>query len=453
MTIRRLDPDGVAAQAGLLAGDDILTINGHRMVDVLDYRFHDQDDFVALEVQRGAERFLFEIEKEAHDSLGIELDDLKISRCGNDCIFCFVDQNPAGLREAVYFRDGDYRFSFLHGNFVTLTNVGPKGLDRIVRLRMSPIYVSVHSTDAAVRLRLMGMKKDDALLEKMRFLHDGGIEMHTQIVLCPGINDGASLEKTVADLWTLRKTVRSLSIVPVGLTDHRAALHRIRTVDAQYAAELLRLVARWQKERFLPALGKRWMYPSDEFFIVAGKKLPGGAYYDGFGQVENGVGLSRKFLEDFRRAARRFPERIGPRRVSLATGILAEGFMRESVLPRLNAVEGLSAELHPIENRLFGSAVTVAGLLSGKCFLEALRGKNLGDLLLLPPDTLNYDGIFLDDTDPRWLGDRLGVPVMVFDGRWKKVMEVLSGRVPPERLEREKAMNYLDHTRFGLKEK
>lgn len=447
MKITAVHQGSIAEQAGLLAGDDVLSINGFKAFDLLDYKFYVEEEFISLEVYRTNELLLFEIEKDQGETLGVELEELKLSKCGNDCVFCFVDQNPEGLRHTIYFRDGDYRFSFLYGNFVTLTNVGPKALERIVRLRMSPIYISVHSTDAAVRLKLMGMKKDDSLLAKMQYLHDGGIDMHTQIVLCPGMNDGASLLKTVDDLWALHRHVKSLSIVPVGITEHRLGLFHLDKVTPDYANDIIDRVEAWQKKRFKPVVGLNWMYPSDEFYITARRKLPGAKFYDGFGQAENGVGLSRKFIEECKRAVRRFPEELEtPKKITFATSVLASGFISDEIHPRLTRIKGLDVQIVTIENKLFGNVVTVAGLLSGRCFNEGLRGKDLGALVVLPPDTTNSDGVFLDDKDPVWLSDELQTPVHIFTGKWRTLIHEIQNTGSQNRLDHNGRKTYLDYS-------
>lgn len=451
MVIRSIGRGSIAEEAGLLIGDDVLSINGYRAHDVLDYTYYEGEEFLTMEVQRHGEILLFEIEKDFDDSLGATFEDLKISRCGNDCVFCFVDQNPKGMREPVYFRDGDYRFSFLYGHFVTLTNVGPKALERMIRLRMSPIYVSVHSTLLPVRMKLMGMKKDDDLLGKMRTLANGAIDMHTQIVLCPGINDGESLIKTVNDLWELRAHVKSLSIVPVGVTAHREGLMHLDPVTPEYANEIIDLVERWQKDRFKPAVKTNWMYPSDEFYITAGRDFPSRSFYDGFGQAENGVGLSRQFIDSFQRQSRYFPERLPTKKkITLATSVLASGFMRRIIQPRLQEIDGLEVHVEVITNKLFGSVVTVAGLLSGHCFYEALKDKNIGDLLVLPPDILNADGIFLDDTNPKWLEEKLGTKLHFFSQRWKEALNMLATINPRHGLDHKRRKTYLDNVTDGL---
>jgi len=419
-----IEPGSIAADLGIQPGDDLLEINGERVHDVLDLRFHEGDEEVSLKIAREGDVTIFDIEKDGEDPLGIAVEEMKVLSCGNDCIFCFVDQNPGGLRKPLYFRDGDYRLSFMYGNYTTMTNAGPAILRRIIDQRLSPQYISVHVTDYEVRKRLMGLKKDDRILDKIALLHDHGIDMHTQIVLCPGINDGAILEKTVMDLYRYRERVQSLAVVPVGLTDHRLGLTELRSVDGPYARDLLDAVGQWQ-QRFRREIGRAFVYPSDEFTIVAGRPLPAGKLYDGFPQIENGVGIVRHFINDFRRQSRSFPKKIPTRRLSLVTGELAAGFMRDSILPGLKRIHSLHVMLHVVPNVLFGRHVTVAGLLSGKCVYSALEGEEVGDLLLLPPDILNADGVFLDDTTPDALGERLGIPVMVYDGRWADVLRRL----------------------------
>ncbi len=421
MRITTVEPGSIAAELGILPGDELLEINGARVRDHLDFRFHEGDPALLLRVARNGEVVEYDIEKEEGEKVGLDFEEMKILACGNDCIFCFVDQNPRGLRNELYFRDGDYRLSFMYGNYTTMTNAGPAILRRIVEQRLSPQYISVHATDYAVRKTLMGLKKDDLILEKIRFLHDNGIDMHTQIVLCPGINDGAALEKTVMDLYRFRARVVSLAVVPVGLTDHRFGLAQLRKVDALSAAELLERTARWQ-ERFRRETGRGFLYPSDEFFLVAGRPLPPAKDYDGFPQTENGVGLVRSFVLDFRRQARRLPGRLGrPRRLTMVTAELPAEVLERDVVSRLRRIRNLTVELVVAPNLLYGRSVTVAGLLSSKCLSSALAGRDPGDLVLLPPDIVNAAGVFLDDRTPQDLEASLGVPVMVFDGDWGAV--------------------------------
>lgn len=426
MKISAVAPESIAHEIGILPGDELLEINSRRVSDVIDLRYFETDRKVSVKVARAGEITLYDVEKDDGEPLGIELEEMKILSCGNNCIFCFVDQNPGGLRRPLYFRDGDYRLSFLYGNYTTMTNAGPAILRRIVEQRLSPQYISVHVTDYEVRRVLMGLKKDDRILEKIGYLHDHAIDMHTQIVLCPGINDGEILERTVRDLYRFRARIISLAVVPVGLTDHRFGLAEIRRIDNPYADRLVSTVERWQSE-FRREIGRGFVYPSDEFYILARRPIPPAKRYDGFWQIENGVGLVRQFLGEFRKQSRKLPSRLARRkRITLATAELPAGILEASVVPRLREIRGLSVDLAVVPNTLFGRSVTVAGLLSGKCLYSALKGRDCGDLLVLPPDVLNTDGLFLDDTTTEDLSARLGVPVLPFRDRWADVFAHLT---------------------------
>lgn len=428
MKITAVEPHSIAEELGLQVGDELLEINGKRVADAIDYRFYENDAEISVKVARNGEVTIYDIEKDEGERLGLDFEEMKILACGNDCIFCFVDQNPRGLRKQVYFRDGDYRLSFMYGNYTTMTNAGPAILRRIIQQRLSPQYISVHVTDFAIRKLMMGLKKDDMILEKITLLHDNGIDMHTQIVLCPGLNDGAVLEKTVRDLYHFNRHIISLAIVPVGLTDHRFGLYELKKVDAAYAQALLSTVETWQQQ-FRREIGRAFVYCSDEFHIVAGREIPDAEYYDGFPQTENGVGLVRSFLMDFGRQSKKFPKRLAtPKRLTMATAELAYGFMKNDIQLTLQHIGNLDVALELVPNTLFGRSVTVAGLLSGKCLVSSLKGKALGDLLLLPPDILNADSLLLDDMTIPQLEESLKVPVMVYDGRWSDVFAQLTTR-------------------------
>ena len=425
MKITIVEPESIADELGIQVGDELLELNGKKVLDAIDFRFNESDEELSLKIARDGIVTMYDIEKDEGDRVGIDFEDMKILACGNDCVFCFVDQNPKGLRKDLYFRDGDYRLSFMYGNYTTMTNAGPAILDRIITQRLSPQYISVHVTEYETRKLLMGLKKDDQILEKIKLLHDNSIDMHTQIVLCPGINDGAVLEKTVHDLYQFHEHIVSLAIVPVGLTDHRFGLFEMKRVDKKYANDLLDAVSGWQK-RFRGETGRSFVYPSDEFYIVAGRKIPSGTSYDGFPQTENGVGLVRSFIMEFRRQGRHFPVRLkSPKRLTLVTAELPADFINAEVVSRLRRIEGLSLEFKVVPNVLFGRSVTVAGLLSGKCIYSSLKGENCGNLVLLPPDTLNADGIFLDNMSLLQLEEKLGCRVMAFDGNWNEVFATL----------------------------
>jgi putative radical SAM enzyme (TIGR03279 family) len=426
MKITAVEPNSIAEELGLRPGDELLEINGKRVADAIDYRFYESDPDISVKVARNGEITIYDIEKDEGERLGLDFEDFKILACGNDCIFCFVDQNPRGLRNQLYFRDGDYRLSFMYGNYTTMTNAGPAILRRIIQQRLSPQYISVHVTDYTIRKLMMGLKKDDLILEKLKLLHDHEIDMHTQIVLCPGLNDGVVLEKTVHDLYQFNKHIISLAIVPVGLTDHRFGLHALKTVDANYANALLDVVESWQAA-FKNDIGRSFVYCSDEIHIVAGREIPGEAYYDGFPQTENGVGLVRKFIMEFEKQSRHFPKRLSnKRKLTLATAELPHAFLQHSIAPPLRRIGNLDVAIEVVPNVLFGRSVTVAGLLSGKCLVSSLKGKELGDLLLLPPDIVNNDDLLLDDMTIPQLENVLDVPVMVFDDNWGDVFRRLT---------------------------
>lgn len=427
MKIVSIEPHSIAEEAGILPGDELLEINGQRVRDHLDVRFYEEDEKVELKVARRGEVILFDIEKDDTERIGLNLEEMRVLSCGNNCIFCFVDQNARGLRQPLYFRDGDYRLSFMYGNYTTMTNAGPAILKRIVDQHLAPQYISVHATDLNVRRELMGLKKDDHILEKIAYLHDHGIDMHTQIVLCPGYNDGEVLERTVTDLWKYRKHVLSLAIVPVGLTDHRFGLAKLRRVDEAFAKALLNTVAAWQKA-FRKEIRRPFVYASDEFYIVARRSIPPVGHYDGFGQLENGVGMVRNFIQRSRRQARRFPSALPKKRkLVLLTGELASGIIGEEIVPLLARIENLSVDVIVAQNTLFGRSVTVAGLLSGNCVYSAVHQQDRGDLLLLPPDILNTDGVFLDDMTLEALESKLsGSRLKVFDGHWSHVLAALN---------------------------
>ena len=421
MKISLVEPGSIAEELGIAIGDEVLEVNGSRVRDHIDFRFHEGDETLSLKVARNSEVTIFDIEKDGGDRIGIDFEDMRILSCGNDCIFCFVDQNPSGMRKQLYFRDGDYRLSFMYGNYTTMTNAGPAILRRIIEQRLSPQYISVHVTDYEVRKRLMGLKKDDMILQKIELLHDHHIDMHTQIVLCPGINDGETLRKTTEDLYRFHRHIISLAVVPVGLTDHRLGLFDLKKVDHAYASWLLDTIGPWQRT-FKREIGRNFIYASDEFHIVAGRPIPAASYYDGFPQTENGVGIVRTFIMNFRAQARRFPETMKRRRrLTLVTAELPSAFLREDILPRLRRVKNLDVVLHVVPNLLYGRSVTVAGLLSGKCIHSALNGRDNGDLVLLPPDILNADSLFLDDMSVEHLASSLHVPVMVFSDSWGDV--------------------------------
>ncbi len=427
MSIRiiSIDEGSIAEELGIQPGDELLKMSGEPVHDELDVKFHMPGELVELELMMQGEHTILEVEKEHAEEIGFVVEPMRMNACGNDCVFCFVDQNPEGLRKALYFRDGDYRFSHLYGNYNTMTNVGPQALERIVRQRLMPQYVSVHSTVLEVREKLMRLRKDDHIMDKLRYLAENDIWMHTQVVLCPGINDGAGLLKTIEDIYSLGPVVHTMAIVPVGLTSHRAGLSDLRQVDKAYAREMIALVFNLQK-RFRAERGTNWLYLSDEFFLVAELEPPPEEWYDGYPQLENGVGMVRDFIEETRREVETLkvarPLSL-PRRLTLATATLASGFMKQHIGPILRQIPNLDVDIEVVTNQLYGPDVTVTGLLSGGSFQKHFTHLPATDLLLLPPNVLNEEDVFLDDETPLGLRKKLGDrPMAIFHGTWEEVL-------------------------------
>jgi len=414
MKITKIYEDSLAEELGLREGDQLLRINSEKVKDIVDYRFHFSQENIEMVIFRDGERQTIpEFEKHPDTQLGVEFEPLKVRQCANDCLFCFVDQNPEGVRESLNFRDGDYRLSFLHGHYVTLTNVGWKEMERIATQQLSPIYVSVHVTDPEVRKKLILYKKNDDILKKLDYLVSNGIEVHTQVVLCPGINDGEYLDKTIRDLYQFREGIKSVAIVPVGLTKHREGLAQLDSVTPDYARDFMPVVHEYD-EQYRNIDGDRFVYLSDEWFILADQDIPEMDYYGNCYQIENGVGLTRAFLDDFEMQSQEFPGSLEqPREISLVTGTLAESVLREHVMPVLNRIDNLKVNLYAIRNDFFGETVTVSGLLTAQDVIRQLAARNLGDALYLPMRIVNDDGITLDDQKPQDIENHLGIPTFV----------------------------------------
>lgn len=421
--IINIKPDSIADEIGILAGDKVLRINEREITDALDYRFHIAGEDVELRIQRGNEDLLFEIEKEYDDDLGIELADLELRSCGNKCIFCFVFQNPKGLRKPLYFKDEDYRFSFLYGHYTTLTNATQADLDRIVEQRLSPLYISVHVTEPELRRLMLGINLDDHLLEKIDYLTRNGIELNCQIVLCPELNDGSHLDKTIADLKSFFPMVKSIAIVPVGLTKHRKNLYRINPVTVNYALKTIDKIDE-KRELLKKELGSYFVYLSDEFYIRTDSPIPANEYYEDFYQLENGVGLTRDLIERYNAE---FPELKNGEPpsgcFSLITGVLGGTVLKKYILPELTQLPHLDFNIHTIVNQFYGPSITVSGLLVGQDIYNQLSDKSLDDYVILPPRCLNEDGVFLDDWTLPQLEEKLGKKMFIFPGSFKQLFE------------------------------
>ena len=396
MKIVHVDKGSPADALGLQPGDDLLEINGHPLRDEIDFQFYSVDEPIRLVASRNGQVLTKTLRQMWEGGFGAHFAGMKYRHCGNRCLFCFIDQNPSGLRRGLYFKDEDFRLSFLYGNYVTLTNATQRDLQRIVEQRLSPLYISVHAVDTQVRQRLLGLRRDDRLLSKIRFLADHGILLHAQIVLCPGYNDGPVLEDTLHRLLEYHPSLQSVAVVPVGLTRHRRHLTPIAPVSRTTANQILQLIETLA-HRLQQTLGTYWVYAADELYLRAGHDLPGKRRYDQFPQIENGVGMCRDFIDTINRQKRYYPRDIPRTRITLVTGRSAGPLVKKYLLPTLQDVVGLSVNQEVITNHFFGRRVTVTGLLTGQDIARQLRGKRLGDLLVLPSNCLNPDGRFLDE--------------------------------------------------------
>lgn len=423
VAIEHVEPDSIACELELEAGDSLLTVNGQVVEDCLDARFLLADTSVRLEVQKAdGELWDLEIDKEVADDLGLAFEHPQPKSCGNRCIFCFVHQLPRGLRSTLYLMDEDFRFSFLYGAYVTLSNLSDADLQRIVAQRLSPLYVSVHTTSQELRDRLLG-RPGAPLLPLLERLLEGGIQMHTQIVVCPGWNDGDELEHSIADLYALGEGVLSLALVPVGLTGHRSGLPELRVPTPVEAGQTLDLLAPIQ-ERSLQERGTRWLFAADEWYLRAERQIPEYSSYEDFPQLENGVGL----IADFRQRARRLLGQIRSRIPAVLTVVTGRSFAGEleTFLRALEQKSSARVQLVAIENRFFGGDVSVAGLVCGSDLVQQLKGRALGSMVLVPAVMLK-EGTerFLDDLTLQEVSDQLGVPVRQIEatpsGLWQAV--------------------------------
>ncbi len=402
------------------AGDRLLAVNGEEITDIFDYQYLLQEEYVEVLVEKpDGEEWLLEIDKEYGEDLGIEfenglMDDYR--SCCNKCIFCFIDQMPAGMRETLYFKDDDSRLSFLQGNYVTLTNMSDYDVERIIKYRLSPINISFHTTNPQLRCRMLNNRFAGEALKKADRLYEAGIAMNGQIVLCKGVNDGEELERSISDLTGYLPYLESVSVVPVGLSKYRDGLEPLEPFAREDAEEVLARIHRWQ-EKIFAEQGVHFIHASDEWYILAGQELPEEARYDGYLQLENGVGMLRLLLNEFDEALgelRKREENVWrpAETVSLATGRLAYPYIG-GMAGRLEEVcEGLRILVYPITNEFFGERITVSGLLTGQDIVRQLTGKELGGRLLLPQNVLRSgERVFLDDMTVEEMENALQVKV------------------------------------------
>ena len=418
-----------AEKCGLIAGDKLISINGHEINDVLDYRFYIMESTLVIEYLRNRKRMSTAVVKDEYDDIGLEfstylMDEKK--RCRNNCIFCFIDQNPKGMRETVYFKDDDERLSFLMGNYVTLTNLKDADVERIIKMRISPINISVHTTDPELRVKMMNNRYAGECLKYIKMLDAHGIRINAQLVLCRDINDGGYLQRSLDDLLSL-ENIESVALVPCGLTGHREGLYPLTPYDAESARAVLEIAER-AGDKNLNEKGMRLVYPSDEFYLLSGKPLPDAEFYEGYPQLENGVGMIRSDSDEFYECLENLSDMEYNREVSIATGEAAYGFIRSLADSAMKKYKRLTVHVYAVKNNFFGGSVTVSGLVTGGDILAQLKGKPLGDILLIPENMLRAEGdMFLDNTTLDELSGSLGVKIAVTPRGGYELCEAMTG--------------------------
>lgn len=420
----------IAEEMGLEKGDRLTAINGAPVRDLIDFRYLEAEEILHVDITKaGGEEWVLEIEKDIDQDLGLDFGAGgfgRTIRCINKCVFCFVDQMPPGMRRTLYVKDDDYRHSFWNGNFITLTNLSKNKLKRIAMQRLSPLYISVHTTNPLLREKMLGSARAGLIMEQLRFLAEAGIEMHTQVVLCPGLNDAEQLDRTAADLSSLWPSVRSLAIVPPGLTRFRDSLYPLDVYNGEKARELIRWVHARQKA-FINKLGHPFIFASDEFYLLAGMAIPVAESYDGFPQIENGVGLTRIFLDEWAEVEGSLPKEIAKQKFVLVTGVLGEKIIKP-VAERLNKIAGLQVLVKTVENNFFGKQVTATGLVTGHDILNQVLPGEAGDLLVLPSVMLKKDEpVFLDNLSLAELAESIKAKVAVVAGPSQLVDVLNSG--------------------------
>lgn len=435
--IKSVDSDSIADQLELEPGDSVLTIDGQKLEDIFDYQYYINSESIVMAVRKAnGEEWELDIEH-GYEDLGITFENGLMSEyksCRNQCIFCFIDQMPPGMRDTLYFKDDDSRLSFLQGNYITLTNMSEKDLDRIIKFKLSPINISVHTTNPDLRCQMLHNRFAGDVLSGIDRLYKAHTPMNSQIVLCPGVNDKAELERSIRDLSRYIPCMESVSVVPVGLSRYREGLYPLKAFTRESAAEAVKLIEHWQ-EKLFQEHGTHFVHASDELYILAGYSLPEESRYDGYLQLENGVGMLRLLTNEIKEeiSSQEGDERT--EELSIATGVLAYPFLKQYVESIQNKFPGKAVHLYPITNEFFGEQITVAGLITGSDLMKQLKGKKLGKRLLLPA-CMFRDGeeVFLDDVTREQLQKALQVPVnIVKSSGYDFVHAIIDSHVPKER--------------------
>lgn len=407
----------IADELGIESGDRLLSINGHEIEDIFDYQFYSEDEEIVLLIEKpDGEQWELEIEKDADEELGMEFGEGLMDEyrsCRNKCMFCFIDQMPEGMRDTLYFKDDDSRLSFLQGNYVTLTNMSDHDIERIIRYRLEPINISFQTTNPELRCRMLHNRFAGDVLKKVDRLYQGGIEMNGQIVLCKGVNDGKELERSIQDLTGYLPLLRSVSVVPVGLTKFREGLYPLEPFTKDEAKSVLDTIHRWQ-EKIFSEYGVHFIHAGDEWYLLAEEEIPEEERYDGYLQLENGVGMLRLLFNEFKEA---YDKSVGDnkkRSLSIATGRLAYPYLKRMAEKMEEKFPGTCIHVYAVRNEFFGERITVSGLITAQDIMAQLKDRDLGDRLLLPCNMLKADeDIFLDDYTVSQVSDALQVPLVI----------------------------------------
>ena len=436
--IKSVEEGSIAWEMGIEPGDRLLQINGSIIEDVFDYHYYTNDEELLILIQKeNGEEWELEIEKDYDEELGIEFEQGLMDEyrsCRNKCMFCFIDQMPKGMRDTLYFKDDDSRLSFLQGNYITLTNMSDHDIQRIVDYHLEPINVSIHTTNPELRCKMLHNRFAGDALKKIQILYDGGITMNGQIVLCKGINDGEELERSIRDMTKWLPNLQSVSVVPVGLTKFRDGLYPLEPFTKEDAKEVLGIIHKWQKKIY-EEYGIHFIHAGDEWYLLAEEELPEEERYDGYLQLENGVGMLRLLLNEFEEAYEPLAGDGREIHLSMATGKLAYPYLKE-MLERLKAkYPNLNVNLFEIRNDFFGERITVAGLITGQDLIAQLKGQDLGDALLLPCSMLRSgEEVFLDDVTVTELSDALQVPIDIVKSSGQDFIEAVLQQTKGARL-------------------
>ena len=430
--ISRIEPGSIADELGIEPGDLLLTVNDSVIEDVFDYHFliHDEELVLLIEKPDG-EEWELEIEKDYDEDLGMEfvqglMDEYR--SCRNKCMFCFIDQMPEGMRETLYFKDDDSRLSFLQGNYVTLTNMSEHDIDRIIRYHLEPINISFHTTNPELRCKMLHNRFAGEALKKVDRLYEAGIEMNGQIVLCKGINDGEELERSIRDMSRYLPYLRSVSVVPVGLTRYREGLYPLKSFTKEEAKGVLEIIHRWQKKLFKEH-GIHFIHAGDEWYLLAEEEIPEEERYDGYLQLENGVGMIRLLREECKEAFQALPGDEKSRRVSMATGLLAYPELCRIADMLKEKYPGTKVQIYPVRNDFFGEKITVSGLITGGDLIRQLKGKDLGERLLLPCNMFrSEEDVFLDDVTLAEVEEALQVRADIVKSSGQDLIDAILGR-------------------------